>query len=317
MRERITEKALIICCIVVFFHACSKDGQRTPSAATATGQTVGAGPARPEESLKVQLLPDKPTTQTSLQARVMGAGSRVFFQWQRNGQVIAGQEGAQLPKGSFLKGDSVTVIVKSGDSEAAATVVIVNIPPEIVSITINPAPENIFAGVDLTAVPVGSDADGDVVRFRYQWLRNNEVIAEDGPVLNGGSFRKGDWIQCRVVPYNDTNEGIPYLSNTITVRDAPPRIVSTPPREFSGEVYSYQVTAEDPDRDPVTFSLTSGPPGMVINASTGLLQWKVDRELAGEHVVEIVAQDPEGSKYIQKYTLTVPKQKVGGEYERQ
>src|SRR5205807_2338403 len=54
----------------------------------------------------------------------------------------------------------------------------------------------------------------------------------------------------------------------------PPVIVSTPvTTALQGQPYTYQVKAIDPDKDPLTYSLTSAPAGMVIDSITGLISW--------------------------------------------
>jgi hypothetical protein len=82
-------------------------------------------------------------------------------------------------------------------------------------------------------------------------------------------------------------------------------ITSSPPTSLKDNAYLYQVKAEDPDLDPISFSLKSGPKGMVIDQTTGLLRWEIQKENEGTQVVEIEASDPDGAKSLQQYTLAV------------
>jgi hypothetical protein len=65
------------------------------------------------------------------------------------------------------------------------------------------------------------------------------------------------------------------------------------------------VVAEDPDGDPITFSLASAPSGMAIDNKTGLLTWQTKNTPAGVYNVEIVTQDPEGIQVVQKYSISI------------
>jgi len=84
----------------------------------------------------------------------------------------------------------------------------------------------------------------------------------------------------------------------------PPIITSTPPlmgRE--DELYTYQVVAEDPDNDPLTYHLITAPRGMVMTAS-GLIRWIPQQE--GVEIVRIQVSDGLASAF-QTYTITVTK----------
>ena len=63
--------------------------------------------------------------------------------------------------------------------------------------------------------------------------------------------------------------------------------------------------ASDPDNDPVTFTLKSGPKGMGIDPKSGLLQWQIRKEDKGTHPIEIEVSDSEGARSNQQYTLAI------------
>jgi RHS repeat-associated protein len=69
--------------------------------------------------------------------------------------------------------------------------------------------------------------------------------------------------------------------------------------------YLYDVEAVDPDGDAVAYSLDAAPPGMTINAASGLVNWPVTSREAGDHNVTVRAQDPQGASDTQSYTLTI------------
>lgn len=83
----------------------------------------------------------------------------------------------------------------------------------------------------------------------------------------------------------------------------PPQISSKPALRWApGVPYQYQVTATDPENDPLTYALDKAPAGMAISAS-GLLTW--NSPVLGSHAVEIKVQDSRGAYVVQSYTLQI------------
>ena len=82
-------------------------------------------------------------------------------------------------------------------------------------------------------------------------------------------------------------------------------VTSSPPSRVEGNTYLYPVKARDPDNDPVTFVLKTGPQGMMIDKNSGLVRWEIRKENKGTHSVEIEASDSDGARSLQRYTLTV------------
>ena len=141
--------------------------------------------------------------------------------------------------------------------------------------------------------------------FHYKWTVNGTELSHDSPVLPKEMFKRGDKLTLTIVPYDRDGDGTPFVFRNMVIPNAPPRITSTPPQNFEGHVFTYQVTAEDPDKDPIAFSLSAAPPGMTIDSKTGLITWQVDEKSAGEHIIEVVVQDPAGLKAVQKFSLTI------------
>jgi hypothetical protein len=239
-----------------------------------------------------------------LQAVVCGSNREVYYSWERNGEAVSGQNDALLPPHSYVKGDTVTVFVESGGNKALAKTTIVNSPPKVLSVPF--ADPYIHRGVDIVAEPQEMDVDGDPVTFRFLWKVNgSEVFGNDSPVLSGEKFHKGDHISLVVVPADDEGEGVPFNGSDFTVPNTPPVFVSSPSLEFNARVYTYEVQAEDPDGDKLTYSLESAPTEMSIDAETGRINWELKPEYSGEHRIRIVAQDDEGMKASQEFTLSL------------
>jgi hypothetical protein len=134
---------------------------------------------------------------------------------------------------------------------------------------------------------------------------NGNDMVNDSPILTRDHFKRGDKVALTIIPYDREGKGPPFASQNMVIPNGAPRILSSPPQEIHGAVYTYRVIAEDPDGDPITFSLVSAPTGMTIDSNSGVISWPITQESTGNHVVEIAAQDPDGLKTTQKYTLSI------------
>jgi hypothetical protein len=200
------------------------------------------------------------------------------------------------PSDSKLQGKEV-----SSDSAR-----ILNSPPKVTGITIDP--ELPRRNSTLKARIEASDPDGDTIAFSYQWVKNgDELMGEISETLRDPTLSKGDKISLRVTPYDMKSTGEEVISQEIVILNSAPVITSSPQaQKMKSALYRYQVVAEDPDGDPITFSLSpSSPHGMTIDPQTGLIQWKIGRNDAGTHTIEIIAADGDEGRCTQKYTLTI------------
>jgi hypothetical protein len=213
-------------------------------------------------------------------------------------------------RGTFKKGDIILVKVIPYDGKAKGKpflsnpVKVLNSTPIIQVVRIEPKIAS--ASEDLKAVVKGSDPDGDFIYYAYRWEKNGMIIPEEGKeILERNQFKKGDSIAVTVTPDDRDVTGSPKKSDAVVISNSPPIIISSPPTAVEKSTYLYQVKANDPDNDPVTFVLKSGPKGMEIDKNTGLISWEIRKEDKGAHQVEVEASDNEGAKSTQRYLLTV------------
>jgi hypothetical protein len=76
----------------------------------------------------------------------------------------------------------------------------------------------------------------------------------------------------------------------------PPQILSVPQTVvFQGVPFEYAVSAFDPDGDPLTYSLSLRPAGMLINPQTGLLTWLPAS--SGRYVVSLTVSDGQSAGF--------------------
>ena len=109
--------------------------------------------------------------------------------------------------------------------------------------------------------------------------------------------------------YRDTNQISTYCNSE---SNHAPVIISTAITSATvGEAYTYNVEANDPDGDTITYFLITKPNGMNINSSIGLITWTPST--AGEYDVIIKISDGEFFNY-QEFKIIVDLITVEGEY---
>jgi hypothetical protein len=263
----------------------------------------------------VNILPEKPSRENDLGVSVQGHDPdqdpiTYFYQWSKNGVEIAGENRNVLKSGTFNKGDLIAVKVVPSDGKEegkpflSSPVKILNSPPVLQEVKIEPPTGS--AREDLKVVLKGIDPDGDFIYYSYRWEKNGVALNEEGKeTLEPNRFKKGDSITVTVTPDDREATGISKKSDRVIISNSPPLIVSSPPVSIEGPEYLYQIEANDPDHDPITFVIKSGPKGMKIDQHSGILRWGVRPEDKGNHAIEIEASDNEGAKSIQRYLLTV------------
>jgi len=261
------------------------------------------------------ILPEKPTKGSELNLSIQskdpdGDPITYQYQWLKNEEEIIGQNQNTLKKANFKKGDLIRVRVTPSDGKAngmpflSPPLQILNSPPIIQEIWIEP--KVAYVTDRLKAYAKSFDSDGDFIYYTYRWEKNGVVLNEErGEFLERGQLKKGDSIAVIVTPDDRETLGTPKKSEPLIISNSPPLIISSPPTSVEKSTYIYQVKANDPDNDPITFTLKSGPKGMEMDKNTGLIRWEIRREDKGSHSVEIEVFDNEGARSIQRYTLTV------------
>jgi hypothetical protein len=263
----------------------------------------------------VNILPEKPTKETELNLSIQsqdpdGDPITYTYQWLRNDEEIIGQNQNTLKKENFKKGDLIQVRVTPSDKKVSGTpflsdpVKILNSPPVIEEVWIEP---KVAYVTDRLKTHLKSfDPDRDFIYFSYRWEKNGVILDEErDEFLERGRLKKGDSIAVIVTPDDRETLGTPKKSEPLIISNSPPLILSSPPTSVEKTTYTYQVRANDPDNDPITFTLKSGPKGMEMDNKTGLIKWEIRKEDIGTYSIEIEVSDEAGAKSIQRYTLTI------------
>jgi hypothetical protein len=297
----------------LFLNACGDEAQEQPTTKLVSQNEAESGavqipPAKPSNSgaggVTVKILPEDPISTGCIQAVIQGTPGRSAVIWKVNDVIVSTGTDTQLCSDNYKRDDTVTVIVGTNEQGDQSSVSIGNSLPRVVDISSTPV--EIFAGVDITVVPVAEDADGDSVDFTYQWLINGDadtVLTQ--ATIPGNKFSKGDTIQVLIVPNDFYEDGPTYESYAQSVPNASPRIVSSPPQGIASLDYSYQVEVSDPDDSKFTFRLDEAPEGMSIDENIGLIQWALADVAPGDYTVAIIVSDSEGGEAAQEYTLSL------------
>lgn len=296
---------LLILPLLLGIFACGRPDKVEPGSKTNSPPVIRS----------VTILPENPTREKDLAVIVQGEDPdqdpiTYLYQWVKNDAEMVGEKMNVLKSGTFKKGDTILVKVIPYDGKAEGKpflsnpVKVLNTPPIIQEVKVEPKIAS--ASEDLKAVVKGFDPDGDFIYYNYQWEINAKVLPEERKeILERNRFKKGDSIAVTVTPDDRDVTGASKKSDTVVISNSPPIIVSSPPTSVEKSTYLYQVKANDPDNDPVTFVLKSGPKGMEIDKNTGLIRWEIRKEDKGTHQIEIEASDNDGARSTQRYVLTV------------
>ncbi|MDP3274769.1 MAG: putative Ig domain-containing protein, partial [Deltaproteobacteria bacterium] len=228
-----------------------------------------------------------------------------------NGIVAAGGT-ANLTWSQFCHGtftaiptgwDALTTCVSAPAGELGSLVVrdVVCRPPTVTGNTVNEGGTTM-----LSAMSANTGA------LIYSWdLDNNgtfetvgQTVAFSAATLDGPGMAS---VRVRVTGGSCglTSAELPVV---VTVNNVAPTFTSMPPAMASPLVaYSYSPAVTDPAgvRDPLTFRLVSGPPGMTI-AANGTVSWTPTAAQMGQpFVAEIEVSDGDGGVTTQRWTITV------------
>ena len=232
------------------------------------------------------------------------------YRWFVNGQLVAERSSETLEPTILKRGDQVVVEVvpSDGKSEGAPfksqSLAVGNSAPVVSHVTIE-LNEEAFSRRVLAKADV-MDPDGDSFSVNYRWSKNDKVVLEgESHELDISDLKTNDTIQVEVVAKDGTATGKAVVSNVFSINNTPPTIVSSPTSAKQDVQYAYQVQAQDPDGDALTYNLEVAPPGMTIHSQSGLVQWVPAADLKGSHRVRIVAKDSKGGFATQDFDLTL------------
>lgn len=182
----------------------------------------------------------------------------------------------------------------------------VNTPPVIQTVPLTTA----AVGATFLHQVQATDVDGDQLSYALTTSPTGMVIDPASGLIQWTPVTGQEGSNAVLVRVSDGNGGFATQSFLIEtaagVSNIPPTITTTP-GFFSGvgDLYSYDVDANDPENGTLTYELLQSPSGMTIDANSGLIEWTPAAGDLGTSIVRIVARDPAGAGSIQEYSLTV------------
>jgi hypothetical protein len=288
--------------------AAEPEARARPAARAAAPEADAGAPVIDE----VALSPEAPRSGDQVVARVSasdpdGDEVAIEYRWSVGGEPVD-ESSAFLEIGQVSRGTQIEVSVVASDGDhrsapARATARVGNQPPRVTGVAIEPRTD-LTVGRDVVATPEGDDPDGDRVQFRYRWLIDGELLADDGPTLPGDRFERGDEVALEVVAHDGSDDSDAFRSEPIEVANAAPRITSTPGALGKDGVFRYEVTAEDPDGDSAfRYRLVTAPTGMAIGFDDGVIAWRPGGDAEGTHAVEVEVSDLFGGRATQPFEI--------------
>jgi hypothetical protein len=288
----------------------AEEGKGVPAVSGSTAAApVRSGPSGYEEFI-VTVTPAVPTSADSVRATLRSAashreGTAASWKWFVNGseQRIASDT---MTAGSAKKGDEIQVeatVARPGGTVPVRSrkVRVTNAVPRVVGAELSDRSPAI--GESLFATASSQDPDGDATRLIFRWRINGKVVQEgENPELRLSTAKKGDEVYCEVVPNDGEATGPTLATQIVTVRNSPPIIRTAPPsRSGPDGVFTYRVMADDPDGDPLGFTMTEGPKGASFDAGT--FRWAPPAGFQGTAPVVLRVSDGAGGEARQEFVL--------------
>lgn len=188
------------------------------------------------------------------------------YAWTVNGSAVSATGSTLDGTSWFEKGDTVEVTVTPTDgtdtgSPVSASVLIVNTPPSVSSVTLSPSAVQTD---DLLTALAGAtqDADGDTVSLSYAWTVGGVSTGTTATTLDGSTyFDKGDVVVVTVTPDDGTDAGS-AVSDSVTVLNTAPTdpvigVDPDPPQAGLDDLICEILTpSTDADGDTITYSIT-------------------------------------------------------------
>lgn len=180
--------------------------------------------------------------------------------------------------------------------------VVNNIAPRITRVQIEPAQAGTLD--DLRAVAEAADTDTPSVDIDFVWVINGTErpdLADE--TLSHEEFRKGDKIAVKAVASDGDNE-VERTSAEQVIVNSPPAFTGDP--RVAGQINGLTLRAEDPDDDPVQFSLGGAPAGMQIDPKMGRITYQgSEEEPGGDYTVVVKVDDGDGGEARWEFGLSV------------
>jgi putative Ig domain-containing protein len=297
---------------------CMGCGESAPppsaDAAPAAGDFAAAAANRAPILESVRIDPSEPAQGAIVHAVVTardpdGQGVVLTHRWFVDG-AEQGTGDATFALDQAAKGAEIRVSVTASDGVLVSDAVddsvrVIDRSPSITQAILVPSGP-VAPGQTLNARAGAMDPDNDPVDFEYTWYVNGERREGQGALFATDKLAHGDSIYAEVRATDGSTWTDAQRTPVVTIGNAHPEILSTPPGFREDGEFRYKVEAVDPDGDKrLRYALEKGPDGMVIDDITGNLVWRPRSGQIGVHPVTVVVRDSGGLETKQSFSVTM------------
>lgn len=251
--------------------------------------------ARLQNSQVLTLSPAEATKSSLVRLSLNGLEpSTTKFEWIIDGTPVTPPEPMTMSLSEEAwakKGSVIKVRAVAGDQEYLSNeVVIKNSPVKVTGLGFaNQSNSN----DPLIVTAEAHDLDGDEIRYEYAWIVNGAPAGTTDRL--DIKVKRGDRITAQVTAC-DGEGGCSSRSAERTISNMPPVIAENKSYRFENNMFEYQVTASDPDGDPLEYTLQSSPPGSQIDSSNGSIRWQAPQDASGKQRFSIAVTDGQGGR---------------------
>jgi len=208
----------------------------------------------------------------------------ISYRWSVNNVVIPDIDADALPPDYFHKNDKILCEItvrdslgKESEPYKVSPLTIKNSPPKITYADFVQV-DSIYKGANLSVDLEYEDIDDDDITIRYNWYMGNKLISTDS-ILDGQLLEAGKNVKVELVPYDGDTTGENFeITRPVLIQNLPPNIINTPSPVFNKNILTCKINAEDPDGDPISYSIEEGPSGMTIDNS-GNISWRIPEQM--------------------------------------
>jgi len=239
-----------------------------------------------------------------------GDDVKIDYRWYLNGKILTRAMSSTLDV-EISKGDRIEVELIPNDGKTngkpyrLGPFVVENSPPRISKYALIPLQPRTDTSLTLTVQT--EDVDGDKTEIGVDWEINGEIIERfrNRYQLDPGDFKRGDMISC-IITATDGEDSAQTRSIPLKVSNGAPRFIGFSSRYENGMVL-LSINGEDPDGDPLTISVKSGPTGIKIDQKMLQLSWTLSGAPGTSYTdtLNLQLSDPYGGRSEAKIPVTV------------